>query len=500
MATLQQILEATGYGRMRPDQDPRLMQQPVPQQYTVPAPPPTRMINRNAGVGDNNTSRTTLPPSAPTPGAENTVQLLSRLLNDITTPTPSRTIDRNKGVVSDDSTTRKTVPPSNPDPNAENTTQKLNRWANEFNTPTPSRIIDRNKGVAKDDSFTRKTLPPSSGEDKYDSAERIADYAAGIPGRAANAPYDIAPPGLNPANAAWWFAKRMFGTPMGGPPGKTSAPPPIGEQTFEGSPAPSTPAPPPIGQQLSGGKPDGESGGSAATPRGSSAPSSPGQMAPTPSGSPSGNNDLAKFMLQMGLSLMVPRWGGPLANIGMAAGEGAEAVGRAKKEEQETAMGQKKLELEQARVDRMGSGRRATESSRSKRVKEKKPLEAFGENLSPEATLYFQQRLKNLKGESEVTNPDGTTATLSEADQYNAILRETKVIDARSRAARGMARSDEIPEDKLRQHVGTPNEIAIMNTVAGDPVQRAILMQRIENIKRAKAATNANTPAAAKPK
>jgi hypothetical protein len=308
-------------------------------------------------------------------------------------------------------------------------------------------------------------------------------------------------PGVNnPAGMAAWFGRNIFGAPMGGPPAKASVPPPIGEQTFEGSPAPSTSAPPPIGQQLSGGKPDGESGGSAATPRGSSAPSSPGQMAPTPSGSPSGNNDLAKFMLQMGLSLMVPRWGGPLANIGMAAGEGAEAVGRAKKEEQETAMGQKKLELEQARIDKMGNGRRATESSRSKRVKEKKPLEAFGENLSPEATLYFQQRLKNLKGESEVTNPDGTTATLSEADQYNAILRETKVIDARSRAARGMARSDEIPEDKLRQHVGTANEIAIMNTVAADPVQRAILMQRIENIKRAKAATNANTPAAAKPK
>lgn len=465
MASLQQILEATGFGRIRPDQDPRLVQQPVPQTFGPPPPPaPGPLINRNAGVTSSEVTRRVLPPSAPGPSG---LELLNRVAKSLGTPmmqTPDGT---------DQPTPNRAIP------------------------ITPSRTVDRNKGVTNSDA-TRKTVPSSSGKDNYDAAERARDIWGGIIGRASNTPIDISPPIMTPANSAWWFARNLFGMPMGGPPAKPGTPPSIGEQTFT-PPANEGSAPPSIGKTLAAtpsAPSGGEGGRSAANPRGASFGSPAGPQAQPPGSASS--SDIGKFLLQMGLNLMVPQWGNSLSRIGQAAGAGAEAVGRSRKEEQETELTNKKFELEQARIDKMGTGRKgAGESSRSKRAKEKKPLEAFGENLSPEATLYFQQRLKNLKGESEVTNDDGTTATLSEADQYNNILRETKIIDARSRASRGMARSDEIPEDKLRAYVGTPNEMAVLNTVASDPVQRAILMQRIENIKRAKAAANANTPAAA---
>lgn len=195
----------------------------------------------------------------------------------------------------------------------------------------------------------------------------------------------------------------------------------------------------------------------------------------------------AKFLMQTGLSMMVPKWGGPMANIAQGVGEGAEAVTRSEKQTQESAVTQKKLELEQARINKMGLGRGkkgATESSSSKKLKT--PMQQFAQTLSPEGGIFFAQRIKDLNKTDE---ENGETA-----DQKMArIMQETQTVDRRARAGRGMARSDEIPDTLLDKVAGTPQETTALNAVAQDPVQRALVVSRLEAIKAKKAAASGGT-------
>lgn len=296
------------------------------------------------------------------------------------------------------------------------------------------------------------------------------------------------PPGINnPLGAAALFARQAFGTP----PART---PPIGQQLTNEGDVPSSSGPPSVGQTLASSpaqRPSGgESSGGYTPPDPATAPSA--QVSARPGSPP--EHELQKFMLQMGLSMMTPKWGGPLANIATSVGEGAEAIGRGRKEKQEGELNQRKLDLEEARINKVGRG----SSSSAAKLKSKKPIDQLSENMTPEAALYFQQRLKNLKGEAEVTDAQGNVVKLSESEQFNRLMTETKAIDARTRAAAGRAKSAEINDAALSRYVGTPREVEVLNFVANDPVERALLLNRIENMKRAKAATDANASAAPK--
>jgi hypothetical protein len=200
------------------------------------------------------------------------------------------------------------------------------------------------------------------------------------------------------------------------------------------------------------------------------------------------HNNLGRFMLQAGLNLMTPSWGGPMANIAGAIGSGAEAIDRASTTRQTEQLNNKKLQLEEARVNKIGLGRKgASSSSGSKRIKEKTPGQEFASTLSPEGALFFNQRLKDLNKAGEDENET--------ADQrMQKILQETQTVDKRARAARGQAKSEEIPDTLLQQVAGTPQESMALNAVASDPVQRALLVTRLEAIKATKAAANATKP------
>lgn len=211
---------------------------------------------------------------------------------------------------------------------------------------------------------------------------------------------------------------------------------------------------------------------------------------PFPQSSPLIDPTTQKFLLQTGLNLMVPQWGGPLANIGSAVGGGAEAVGRSQTQQTKERMEQEKLDIARTRANNVGLGRKgATGSSAGKRLKDKTPAQNFAAGLSPEASLYFNQRLKDLNKVDTENNetPDA---------KYSKILAETKAIDQRTRASKGLAKSEEIPDTVLHKIAGTPNESAALTAVAADPVQRQLMLQRLEAIKNAKAATDA----AGKPK
>lgn len=204
-----------------------------------------------------------------------------------------------------------------------------------------------------------------------------------------------------------------------------------------------------------------------------------------------GKNDMARFFLQAGLSLMVPQWGGPVAQIGKAIGEGAEAVGRGSEIETKDRVTQQKMDLDAERVRKIGIGRKgASESSSSKKLKKLTPQQQMAENLSPEASLYFGQRMKDLNktGEADV---DEKGNSISSAQKYEKILAETKAMDQKVRAARGQARADEIGDDVLNRVAGTPQESLALSAVAADPVQRALMQKRLEEIKVKKAGANA---------
>lgn len=193
-------------------------------------------------------------------------------------------------------------------------------------------------------------------------------------------------------------------------------------------------------------------------------------------------------MLQTGLNLMVPQWGGPMANIGSAVGAGAEAVDNSQKADQATKLANAKVDVERARVAKIGLGKKgASESSSSKRLKAKTPAQEFAAGLSPEGSLYFTQRLKDLNkpGEDDSVTPDA---------KFQQIMSETQNVDRRARASRGMARSEEVPDALLQKVAGTPNEQQALGFVAKDPTQKALLTARLEAIKQAKAASSGGQP------
>ena len=201
------------------------------------------------------------------------------------------------------------------------------------------------------------------------------------------------------------------------------------------------------------------------------------------------NLDLQRFLLQAGISLMSPSWGGPLANIGQAVGQGAEAVGRA--QEQQTAEQERKLNFSLKNRQVAASERRAgaaetraqavATSSRSKRLQKQKPEDRVVEGMSPEAQTFFRQRIKTMRDslKPDPLNPDAAAPDATAI--YNSILQETQLVDYRTRGAKGMLKADEIADVAIQSVVDDPSlENQLFAQVAADPIQTGLLRTRLE--------------------
>lgn len=233
--------------------------------------------------------------------------------------------------------------------------------------------------------------------------------------------------------------------------------------------------------------------GGAASPGGSRAKVSssftgaPNTDDPFPQSSPLFDPLTGKFLLQMGLSLMTPQWGNSLSQIGQAAGQGAEAVDRSNKIDETSRLANAKLDVERARVQKMGLGRKgAKESSASKKTKN--PMQQMAENLSPEAAIFLQTRMKALNKSSEGEDGEGGDA----AAAFDEIMNATKKVDIRSRMGRGQLRSEEISDADLAAAAGDPaKELRMLQWTTADPAQRTLVLQRLQN---AKANTSGGKP------
>lgn len=114
-------------------------------------------------------------------------------------------------------------------------------------------------------------------------------------------------------------------------------------------------------------------------------------------------------LAQFGINLMVPQWGGPLAQLGMAAGGAGEAVGRLQSGEDDRATLDQKAHNDavknQATMALVGQRQEAGETSRSKRLagtSAKKggstEFERLAKNfgLGPTGSIYLKTQMKAL--------------------------------------------------------------------------------------------------------
>jgi hypothetical protein len=196
------------------------------------------------------------------------------------------------------------------------------------------------------------------------------------------------------------------------------------------------------------------------------------QQAPVPRKLVTDNQALQTLMLQMGLNMMVPQWGGPLEQIAMGFGSGAEAVGRRQAGlDEQTALEaeQRNADLKNQSLQALTSQRtEAAETSRSKRLKGtagKQPSTEFERlaaklQLGPKGQALFKAGLKNLNDPLDERD---------EATQLEELLAQAQAADAEPGATPGAAPTAGGP--KAAPPVGT-----IMNGhrfKGGDPSKQA---------------------------
>lgn len=180
---------------------------------------------------------------------------------------------------------------------------------------------------------------------------------------------------------------------------------------------------------------------------------------------------------------MVPQWGGPMAQIGAAVGQGAEAVGRAKQQDTVNQQKDRALDIEEKKANKIGLGRKgASASSGSKKLKT--PAQQFAQNLSPEAALFFQARMKQM---NKLLEPDDEGNTPDASGVFDSIMADTRKVDSRARMGRGQLKAEEIPDADVVKAAADPNlETRMLTWVGADPTQRQLMMARLQNA-RAKA-------------
>jgi hypothetical protein len=154
-------------------------------------------------------------------------------------------------------------------------------------------------------------------------------------------------------------------------------------------------------------------------------------------------------MLQLGLNLMVPSWGGPMSQLGQALGGGFAAGGRAQQlntEQQQTDEDRAGKKEDRASVNALRGAQtektlaeaeteKSGESARSRRLRGKTPTVldelAASANLGPKGKAYVAQRLKTINQEDLLGEDDA-----SPSEKFNQILTEAQKLDAPSAPAK----------------------------------------------------------------
>jgi hypothetical protein len=167
-------------------------------------------------------------------------------------------------------------------------------------------------------------------------------------------------------------------------------------------------------------------------------------MPPTPQQVPKGlvsnNEAIRTALLQTGLNMLVPQWGGPLAQFGQAAGGGAEAVGRLGASRQAQSESGLDLQLKNAQIQATNALTTArgesAETSRVKRLKGASDGSTQYErmvkdlNLGPKGSAYFKEAIKSLS-EEDILGVDDRTPL----QKFEDILSESRALDGEGEGA-----------------------------------------------------------------
>lgn len=151
-------------------------------------------------------------------------------------------------------------------------------------------------------------------------------------------------------------------------------------------------------------------------------------------------------MLQTGLNLMVPQWGGPIAQIGQALGQGAEAVQRREaglQAQQNKGLDTQLKQSQIAATNALTSARKeSAETSRAKRVKGGSTGTSQYERLAaqlglgPEGSAYFKERLKDIE-EVDPLDAQLGAPVISPMEQFAQALEEARQLDQKSAGKNG---------------------------------------------------------------
>jgi hypothetical protein len=254
----------------------------------------------------------------------------------------------------------------------------------------------------------------------------------------------------------------------------------MGGRRDQAAPTPaSTPAPTenlPSGSALPEGQSIGnlmygtsEEGGDSGTTSQQSAPS-PAPVLPSQKASKFDLNDPVTkvFLAQAGINLLQGGHGNILQNVGNAVGRGGEAVKRYTTAEAEQA--------QQGVENRQKDEAIAVASSRAKRTKET-TAEEVTKDMSPEAKVFFRQRVKSIKGEDPLTG-EAVDAT----EQYAKILQETNLVDKKARMGKGQLKSSDISDRDIALVAADPTkEKTLLSWVSASPGETEIIKTRIQN-------------------
>lgn len=156
-----------------------------------------------------------------------------------------------------------------------------------------------------------------------------------------------------------------------------------------------------------------------------------------PAGTVGDNPAMKAALMQFGLNLMTPQWGGELANLGMALGNAAQAYTRVKQSGQKdanTALATSKAEADIDATKALAEARRAAaETSKEKRLKSTTNRSTEFERLTdamdigPKGKLYLKEALKTLDEEDVLSDNNETIE-----QKYNRILNNARQLDGQA--------------------------------------------------------------------
>lgn len=206
---------------------------------------------------------------------------------------------------------------------------------------------------------------------------------------------------------------------------------------------------------------------------GSEPSAQPSRIVPRVQGPQSSGFDLSDpvtkiFLAQAGLNLLAGGYGNPIQQIGEAIGAGGEAVNRystgiRSQQQQEVENTQRDTQL-------------ANTSARAQRSRQETAVDAATRDMSPEAQVYFRQRIKSIKDADPLTGEE-----IDPTQQFERIMQETGVVDKRSRMGKGQLRSAEIPDKDIASVAIDPKkEATLLSWVSASPTETELVKNRIQ--------------------